>query len=538
MSTMLDWLPVKQGLASLRPVALELVPDSLQEYERLVQEKEQAQQGVIMIYGMYSHGKSTLINALLGKESALVGASRTTSDVALYPWERGGCTLLDTPGIESMSQDSEKAQKALSESELVAFVVESGAVEAQLVWSELVRLADEGKKVCLIINDFDGYMRQPHNIERLKDSFRTHMQEMAERLGSNIADITTAVPLFFVNAKLAGQAHAAGRQDLLRLSGLPELEENLVRLVSSLSLHDTLNVLQKKLLTLVSACRCQLAQARGETLLAAAEESLADARAARDGARLNILYELDCRLADMRQELYGIYENASSQAEAQQKLESATANLAQSMSEVMKAELQRAGRAIEGACQDFQAILKKYSMSLSFNGEEGAAKGSLFDSMIESLDWSNLLNKVNWEEHLKQGITSVLKTLKELLPSLFAGKGAVTFARWAAAASRVLGAAATVGFALYEVYKGYAEEDKARQQAQRKAQAIADAVSSTQAGIRDAFAAGLDQSLEDLFGCVLTPIEQNVRQLRLQQGIKGEQSKVLDDVEALLRMAE
>ena len=68
-----------------------------EELERLFAE----QTPQVMLYGAFNAGKSTLVNALLGREEAAVQDIPTTFQVDRYPWN--GLCLLDTPGINAPS---------------------------------------------------------------------------------------------------------------------------------------------------------------------------------------------------------------------------------------------------------------------------------------------------------------------------------------------------------------------------------------------------------------------------------------------------
>jgi ribosome biogenesis GTPase A len=54
----------------------------------------------LMVYGTYNSGKSTLLNALFGKEEmAKTGDSPETAEV--YEYQYNGFTIYDTPGINA-----------------------------------------------------------------------------------------------------------------------------------------------------------------------------------------------------------------------------------------------------------------------------------------------------------------------------------------------------------------------------------------------------------------------------------------------------
>jgi ribosome biogenesis GTPase A len=54
----------------------------------------------IMITGTYNSGKSSLLNALLGKEERSTGNIPTTSDIEMIKWK--DLIFYDTPGIDAI----------------------------------------------------------------------------------------------------------------------------------------------------------------------------------------------------------------------------------------------------------------------------------------------------------------------------------------------------------------------------------------------------------------------------------------------------
>lgn len=174
---------VREALDIIKPLAQKLEPEKYAKIESDWVEKTSSTQPKIMIYGMYSNGKSTLINALIGKEVAKVGRMPTTDQIDEYQWEAAKCTLLDSPGIEAMAEHTSIATDKRDRCELVAFVVESGSIEADILWKEILKIVQRDQKVCLIINDFDDIRFVPEKIGTLKDRFRTNLQNMATKLG-------------------------------------------------------------------------------------------------------------------------------------------------------------------------------------------------------------------------------------------------------------------------------------------------------------------------------------------------------------------
>lgn len=83
---------------------------------------EEKREPVIMFYGLYNAGKSTLGNALChaGFET---GDRPTTVSVEEVHW--AGYTLIDTPGINAQTEHTEIAESAIRKSDVILFVVDN-----------------------------------------------------------------------------------------------------------------------------------------------------------------------------------------------------------------------------------------------------------------------------------------------------------------------------------------------------------------------------------------------------------------------------
>lgn len=533
MNTGLDLSVLNSALQLIRPVAHECVPEALSEYESLAIEKCGPPSAAIMIYGVYSHGKSTLVNALLGEEAAAMDLPPTTSEIKEYLWEGGNCILIDTPGIAAKDEHTSITDAALKKCELVVFVVETGGVEAGLVWREIVRLTQLNQKVCLVINDFDNYMADPEKSERLKDTYRCNLQKAAAAVNFE-ENIVKRVPLLFVDAKLALRARLEARPDLLEVSGLVQVEEALTRMSASLDKNDILTTLRRNLLSLIAICKVNLALRSGNEILSAAEEQLAAITCERDRAFLAIEQEVENRIALKHAEINAIYQNQTSdQAALKQALSHIAENLVEEVSTLISQEITRASNRITDLCREYDTFRVRITPEVL--NEEKMSEGSPTLGIAEQINWSELLSRIDWENSVKEGVVKILEQLKEWFPSLLFRKGPVTFGRWATLASKALGAAVAVGGVCYQIYSDYAAEQEAQRRAERKAQAIAEAVANTQLRLKDAFTAQIEKCFEGIFSPLLTPLTQQVETLRKNSKVDAFQESQLSQAENMLR---
>ena len=118
----------------------------------------------IVVFGTGSSGKTSTINALLGKPVGRVGAAMgSTATSALYRWELPHITdpieILDSPGIleagvEGAVREGEAQVQAVS-SDLLIFVVDGDLRQSE--YEPLMALAELGKRSLLVLNKSDRY---------------------------------------------------------------------------------------------------------------------------------------------------------------------------------------------------------------------------------------------------------------------------------------------------------------------------------------------------------------------------------------------
>ncbi|MGV6809116.1 MAG: DUF697 domain-containing protein [bacterium] len=121
-------------------------------------EKEQIH---IAVFGRVSVGKSSLLNALIGKKHFSVSLLHgETKNIAMQRWEEyndGNIYLLDTPGINEIDGE-EREQMALNaahRADLLLFVVDSDLTESEMAALRLV--TETQRPSLLVINKADQY---------------------------------------------------------------------------------------------------------------------------------------------------------------------------------------------------------------------------------------------------------------------------------------------------------------------------------------------------------------------------------------------
>jgi len=144
------------------------VPDSVrnvlrEEYKQLRVMMDKLENGHlhIAVFGRVSVGKSSVLNALLGKQafsvSILHGETKTEGIEEWQEVDAGGVYLIDTPGINEIDGEERErlAHEVASRSDLLLFVIDSDLTDVEL--NALKMVAATNRPIILVVNKADQY---------------------------------------------------------------------------------------------------------------------------------------------------------------------------------------------------------------------------------------------------------------------------------------------------------------------------------------------------------------------------------------------
>lgn len=244
--------------------------------------KVETQNIEVMLFGAYNAGKSTLLNALLGRHAAIVDDVPTTDRIDRYDWN--GYVLLDSPGVNAPIEHEQVSKRQLARCDLVVFVIREGDQDTRDVYERLFELLGQGKQVFIVLNYQDR--------EALPESF-AQVSALLSTLGAERgADPRSleAIRILPVNADSALRARVEGKEKLLVHSGYPVLAEAFASWLRQFdSEHHRLAELTRQV---------------GATLVAPLLEAIGDAPGSHAGGEAglsNILRDLERRKQILRQ---------------------------------------------------------------------------------------------------------------------------------------------------------------------------------------------------------------------------------------------
>ena len=163
----------------------ERIPDSVREnlredYAQVRRMLDKLEHGYlhIVVFGRVSVGKSSLLNALLGKQAFSVSVLHgETKSVDMQQWNEysdGGIYLLDTPGINEIDGEAREqmAHEVASRADLVLFVVDSDLTDVE--FQALKTVTASHRPTLLVVNKADRYTEDEQR--ELRSVLRTRTQ--------------------------------------------------------------------------------------------------------------------------------------------------------------------------------------------------------------------------------------------------------------------------------------------------------------------------------------------------------------------------
>lgn len=144
-------------------------------------ESEKKKEPVIMFYGLYNAGKSTLGNALCNA-NLKVGDIPTTASIEEIHW--AGYTLIDTPGINALAAHTEIAENEIRQSDIILFVVDNAdTFDTECVYEAIVKILTMGKPLAVVVNQKSVDISEDPNIPVPQ---RDSIQKVVEKIASNL----------------------------------------------------------------------------------------------------------------------------------------------------------------------------------------------------------------------------------------------------------------------------------------------------------------------------------------------------------------
>lgn len=466
----------------------------------------------IMVYGNYNAGKSTLLNALMGRADAKMADRPETAAVVEYSWDN--YTLLDTPGIDAPIEHEDVAENQLENSEVVLFVVAAGGTTDEAkTWERLADIVHAERRVMLIVNNKAGIVVGDRDYMGINDNLRTHMQRVAGERG--IENILDKVSVQWVNAKSALKGRLEDKTQLVAASGILELEAALTDFLEQSDTGTIFAACRKDLISAIEQANFRLTQAsndRQAEALTKAKLQIENERS-RLTACLNDHLDRDCRSA--KQTIINLITSVSEgqiRSNTNQVMEEGAANVVQTLGDKLMRTLEyELPNTQKNLCEIGETLAETTLrhadtiLKADLNTSEDANESTLSPAIKDAL---KKIPMGNVKDMTEQGVKAALELGKEFLPKLFKGIGPKTMGRWASTAGRWAGPLVQVGVAVYDIYQAIRTENAEKAAQARRIKAIDDSASSFVYDLRQAYQQQISQVVEQVF----KPIDEWIRE--------------------------
>ena len=388
--------------------------------EKVFEEKRSTPDAVVMVYGVYNAGKSTLINVLLGKEEAECDDIPLTDKVTSYAW--GKFSILDTPGVDAPIEHQNVTKQQLLSADAVIFVVNPlGTVEEAKTLQVLVDLLERGKQVFLVFNE--KKQLSDDDFVKLKDQVREQIQILANDRG--MGGVLKQVPIVRINAKQALFGRLKNVPELIERSGFPTLESQLLDFLNSISPNDVYGNLKHLLVSYLNTQVEHLTSTAPESgLVKKYDVFLRNLAREKAALRTDLLQKIDSEAREIRQRTKRVLRLDSDNA--QSNIEALLTQASKGIEQHLEYRLQEIVAVAQGEIDALQASVPKVE-SYTHNAEvqfemEGTdtaestsgkrERPTISPEMLTEI--SKQLGSAAKPEH----IVNVLAGVKKVLPSL------------------------------------------------------------------------------------------------------------------------
>lgn len=503
-------------LEQARPVLKNYVADSeLANLEQEITQRTQEQQPVVMVYGVYNAGKSTLINALAGAEVADVNDIPTTDRVDTYTI--GDVTILDTPGIDAPIEHENITREQLAKSDAVVFVLSSdGVMEEQQTYEEMGKILRTGKPMLVVINNKSGYKPQSADyiavVERFRHNLKQHFAD-----DSQVQQQLLQMEDFLVNARTALRGKLEDKPLLVEHSQLNLVEQAVARLFAKTNSAQIAKTLTVQLQTLLQKAVVQAEQGKQSHELMQLQELIGHAQAGQQRVQERTLSFAANGKAAMKIEMIELLHNGQSE-QAQIALE----QWQQQLMSQFEAQLQRELELLDVEAEEVAQLFFQPVEGLYVGQASGDDDSSGFTHLFKVLAQSGLKLNVT-DELAKEGIVAALTQGKNWLPSVFKGVGPVTMGKWATRTAPLIGPAIEVVMAVYDYYKANEIEQRQLRQERQRHEKITHKVNGLVDNIYEQLSQALEDTLQDIFAPLTKQLQQTLASLSQQtEGIEAD----------------
>ena len=408
----------------------------------------------IMIYGIYNAGKSTLVNAIFGKELSKVSDRAETYKVQSYEYK--GFTLYDTPGLNAPIEHETVTREHYKNCEIIIFVLSNESFESAPVYDVLEDILKAKKPLIIVINQ--------KNLTQSEEESQKQNELIIQKIQTNLAkknikDLEKLYNLVVVNAKSALKAKQEHKKLLLEKSNIQELENRLINILKENHSKDILNVIKLYVIDFLQ----QIQKASNKEIkdketveLAELYDQISNQKTKAKIVLKDIIEEclspIVEQVADLRDSI--------TEKKITDIINSNLENMNQALSTKIAEIIEDLGTSFSNYSLNINKLFSSNDIKIGDIQDSALSKtaGQISDYAIQQLKNPQINSLI--QSTAKEATITVLNSIKSWLPSIMKGKGKVWINSAASGLSKYLGVALTIGSIIYGKYSENAAAEK------------------------------------------------------------------------------
>nr|WP_318381424.1 GTPase [uncultured Enterobacter sp.] len=498
-----DWVIINKLYQDARPLLAKCVAaERLNQIDTELATREASSKPVVMVYGVYNAGKSTFINALVGKVVAEMDDVPRTDRVTAYQFAQ--FDVIDTPGIDAPVEHERVSRDQLQRSDSVIFLLSSdGVFDEQATYTEIFRILSEKKPLLIVINNKSGYSESDREYTAIVDKIKQNLLKLAPE---NLKEQALQLPVWLVNAKSALKAKLEQKPALLAKSNILTLErevKQLFMLTDKAAMLNTVKGLVRSEIDHALFTLSDLAPEGEQKSLMKLRDRVDDARQALQAKTERKIYAEKGKLRDTVYQLL----NAQQYDSVQTELESWQNEVVEYFQTQLSVTMIEIGKQAEHLISD----IPRFSGSgVGGNSSLGAEGQSLF-SLNDLVHFGRQIKLDN--EILKDGMIGAMKMGKDFFPKLFKGIGPKTMEKFAGRIVPFVGPAIDVVMGIYEFYQAKAAEEKEVERQRLYYQRLTEQSTRLVTDVQDACIEMFDDIIRQIFNPIINELQDELDRL-------------------------
>ena len=471
----------------------------------------------IMIYGTYNAGKSTLLNALFGKEEmAKTGDSPETAEV--HGYEYNGVVIYDTPGINAPIEHEDVTKEHLDKCEIILFVMSNdGSLEEEYIYNKISEIVKANKPIIIVLNNKRGTELNSNEAIEEINKVNINLSKIGDKHG--IDKIENKVGLCMINARTALKGKVENKSLLLKGSNIGQLEVMLDDILVQSGSSEVINALNNYIQKFVNNVIERTDNKIDIKELQKIEELITYLEKSKQSSDIKLKNIVSKQMPILTDEL----SSSILEGTTKNNINSLIEEYYRKITQQIETEVHNIESNLKTKIDDFCIEIKNLNPEYADLGETEQHKESNEPSTLDGLA-SKALEKLKDQNVIKEGVEQTLKMAKKHLPNLMKGKGKT----WIKKAAGKATVAVTAVISAYEVYSASKEHiDAVRKErdrvlgAKNQAQLFAD---DTQTVFFDS----INEIIADIFDALIIDYR------GISKKLDGENSALIMNKNALL----